>query len=115
VNEAAAVSRPMQAIIVAVLLAGCGGSPEGELVGNCTVYKPDAGGGGYAVGDAGVVEVYLERGQLVLVQIRDASGWESEVLQEEDGELEVAFSQGGERITFGAQVGDDVLDAYWCP
>ncbi len=108
------MSRARHALVAAVLLAGCG-SPEGRLVGDCTVYEPDAGGGGYAVGDAGVVEVYLERGQLVLVQVRPAAGWDSELLREEDGELELAFSRGGERVTFGAQVEDDALAAHWCP
>ncbi len=107
--------RALHVLIIAVMLVGCSGPQQGQTVGPCTVYSPDFDGGGYTVGDAGVVEVYLERGQLVLTQIRPSVGWEAELLKEVDGELEVAFSRGGDRATFGALVEDDVLAAHWCP
>jgi hypothetical protein len=110
-----ALLRAVGALVAAVVLAGCGEARPAQPVGPCTVYSPDSRGGGYAVGDAGEVVVYLERGQLVLVHVRPAMGWESEPVTEVDGELEVAFSRGGDRVTFGALVDDDVLAAHWCP
>ncbi|GAA2727152.1 hypothetical protein [Cellulomonas aerilata] len=107
--------RAGRVLVVALLLAGCTGPRAEEAVGPCTVYGADAGGGGYTVGDAGEVLVYLERGELRLVHIRPAPGWESELVTEADGEIEDAFSRGGDRVTFGAVVDDDVLAAHWCP
>ena len=107
--------RSARVLIAAVVLMGCSGPAPTQSVGSCTVFPPDKGGGGYAVDDAGEVLVYLERGELVLVHIRPAAGWESELIKEVDGEIEVAFTQGGERVTFGALVDDDLLTAHWCP
>jgi hypothetical protein len=109
------MKRAAQVLIAVVVLAGCSGPRAERTVGPCTVFDADAGGGGYAVGDAGEVLVYLERGELVVARISPAMGWELDLVNEVDGELEVAFTQGGERVTFGAQVDDDVLAAHWCP
>jgi hypothetical protein len=107
--------RASQVVIAALVLAGCSGPELGEPVGPCTVYKPDARGGGYDVGDAGLVTVYLEDEQLVLVQIMPDAGWEAELVEEVDGEITIAFTQGGERVTFGAQIDGSLLAANWCP
>jgi hypothetical protein len=111
------VLRAVLTLIPVLVVSGCGGSGPGpgQTVGPCTVYSPDARGGGYGVGDAGVVEVYLERDELLLVQVRPATGWESELVTEVSGEIVVAFSRGGERYTFAAFVDGDALAAQWCP
>jgi hypothetical protein len=106
--------RTAHALIAAIVLAGCSGQAAGVSTGPCTRYTDDAGGGIYAVGDAGDVEIYLERDRLVLVTIRPAEGWDHEVVKEVDGEIAVELSRPSEDLAFRATVEDGAIVAEWC-
>ena len=60
--------------------------------------------GTWNVGDAGEVEIRLERGALGLVAARPAAGWRASAAEEGPDAVEVGFARGEDRWTFRAAV-----------
>lgn len=85
--------------------AGSGPAPTG-----CVDLSP-APDGRYPVGDAGVVTVTLDDDgtQLELEDVATAEGWEHEVVQDDDVQVDVRFTpdDGGTPVALVATLGND--------
>lgn len=91
----------------------------GEAPTRCSDMSP-AADGRYPVGDAGVVTVRLdEAGEaLVLAEVETAEGWEHEVAQEDDVQVDVRFTPpdgDSAAVALVATLGDDPVDVEGPP
>lgn len=69
-----------------------------------------AGNEVYAVGDAGEVELRVEDGGLVLVEVRPNEGWDFEIDDEERDEIDIDFRRGNEEWEFEVELDDGELE-----
>lgn len=87
-----------------------GGTDDDGEPYQCTPLSTDPAGV-YTIGDAGTVELTAADGRLELGEVAPAEGWQHEVTEEDDDDVEVTFSDGdaGE-IALVASIGQDDAD-----
>lgn len=78
------------------------------------VAVPEPPNGVYAVADAGTVTVTMVDGALVLGDVAPAGGWEAEVVEESDDEVEVELAAGGEQLDLEVEIDDGAVVAQIC-
>ncbi len=66
--------------------------------------------GEWTVGEAGTVAFDVSEGNLVLIDVNAVEGWESQVIEEDPGTIEVAFTQGPAEYEFEAERLGEVLE-----
>lgn len=77
---------------------------KGILVVGLEHEQEEAEPGCYAVGDAGEVELAVNRGRLELVEVHTNPGWSMEVADRREHEVEVAFRRGALEWEFEARL-----------
>gem|GEM_PF-3032160 len=92
--------------------ASDGGASDDDSGGNGGNVGGSSDGGNevYQVGDAGEVELRIEDGGLVLVEVRPNDGWNFEIDDEDRDEIDIDFRRGDEEWEFEAELDDGALD-----
>lgn len=85
---------------------------QSEPAERATVAQAAAGPIGYQVGDAGLVTLSVENGQLEVVSVEPGAGWTVEEIEEEDGEIEVEFSGPAGEMEFAAALQNGEIVTY---
>jgi hypothetical protein len=95
---------------------GTGGTPDaaGRPAPNSCIDVPESADGTYQVADAGTAVVTRDGDRLVLGEVTPADGWNHEVTEQSDREIEIEFRRDQEELDLEVEIDNERVKVEIC-